>query len=113
MSFLTTYRLNRARKRRQDWAAFASLIKTPASGTVTLPANGHFAFIATADCPSGTSVASLSGASSKSISSPAMVAGQALNLDYAERGTVVTVHANFAMYAKDGLSVPHKICGGV
>lgn len=106
------YQLTRDQKRRRDRTSFDALVKTPASGAVTLPANGRFAFVATADCEAGVPVASVAGPTNYDIKSREMTAGQSLVVDRLELGTVVTVDAGFDMYVLDGLSTGSKICEG-
>jgi hypothetical protein len=113
MNKATRHLLTRARKLRQNLSAFADLISAPASGSVTLPANGRFAFVAVGAKVAGTPIADLVGPSNRSIASPAMADGEALVLDNAERATVVTVHAGFDLYVTDKLNTMFKICGGV
>lgn len=112
MNRASLYLLTRDQKRRRDRTSFDALVDGPASGAVTLPANGRFAFVATADCEAGTPVATITGPTTYDIESREMVAGESLVVDALELGTVVTVHQGFDLYVLDGLNVGNKICEG-
>ena len=101
----------KARKKRQNISAFRSLLETPAVGSVTLPANARLAFRSVAGAIAGTTAATLTGTSTRTIHSPALAAGEFVTLDYAERDTVVTPASGFDVLIDIGLGKFQKIGG--
>lgn len=97
------------RRRRQNVKKFASLLTTPASGVVTLPANARLALSPRANVLADTTAASITGPSNRTIKTPAMNAGTLLVLDNVERGSVVTPAVGFDVMLDKGLSEWGKI----
>lgn len=99
------------RKERQNRTAFAALIDTPAVGAVTLPAGARLALKSVAGATAGTTAATISGTSNRTIKTPALVAGESMTLDYVERAAVVTPAAGFEVLLDTGLGRFAKIGG--
>lgn len=94
---------HKVRKERANRDAFAALIATPAVAPFALPANARLAFRAVGVKLAGVAVATLEGPTTRNIVSPAMVSGELLVVDRAERGAVVTVAAGFEALVDTGL----------
>ena len=99
-------------KQRANRSNFSALIATPAVGTVTMPANARLAFVAPAGAAAGTTAATITGATVRTVVTPLLQAGDIFPLDYAERGAEVAVSAGFDMYIDMGLSNWVKIAEG-
>ena len=99
------------RKKRQNVTAFKALLATPATGSVTLPANARLAFRSVSGAVAGTTAATLVGTSNRTIQTPALAAGEFVTLDYAERDTVVIPSSGFDVLLDIGLGRFQKIGG--
>lgn len=97
---------------RRNRSLYASLIEDPTESEITLPANGRFAFLATASHDAGETVCTVAGPSDRTIVCKAMASGAYQKLDGLERGSVVTVSAGFDMLLDMGLGVYVKIAEG-
>jgi len=111
MNFVRS-QINKVRAERQNRSAYASLIDDPTEAEITLPANGTFAFQATAAHSAGATVCTVAGPTNRAIACPAMEDGDFFRLDRLERGSVVTVSAGFDMLLHMGLGVYVKIAEG-
>lgn len=98
---------------RQDRSKYKALLATPVVTTVTLPANASFKFHAIAIAAEGDTVATIVGPTNRTIKTKALVAGGFTNAIYLQRGTVVTLTANFDLMLNVGLGKYLKVCGGV
>lgn len=99
------------RKERQNRTAFAALIDTPAVGAVTLPAGARLALKSVAGATAGTTAATITGTSNRTIKTPALAAGESMTLDYVERAAVVTPAGGFEVLLDTGLGRFAKIGG--
>lgn len=104
--------IRKARKERANRSAFSALIAEPAVGSIALPANGRVGLVAVAGAEAGELAAILEGPSSRTIQTPAMVAGTILVIDRLERGTVVNAEEGFDVVLDVGLGVWTKIGEG-
>lgn len=105
-------RLKRKRQReRQNIAAFADLLHTPANAVVTIPANGSFAIV-TPSAHIADIAATIVGPTSRQIGTPAMQAAGHRLIGRIERGAVVTLAAWADLYVDVGLGRFQKICSG-
>lgn len=99
-------------KYRRNVSEFASLIAAPASGAFTMPAGARLSFVATAGAVAGAALATLAGASNRTIASRGLAAGERQVLDYVERGVVITPSAGIEVDLDQGLSRWGKIAEG-
>lgn len=105
--------LQKARKARQAISGFKLLIAAPVVGAVVLPASGCFALRSNVASVPGTVAATIVGATTRTIKTLNMDAGNTLTVDHIERGCVVTPSAGFDLLLDTGLGVLVKISGGV
>lgn len=101
----------KARKNRQDVSKFASLIETPASGAVVLPASGRFAFKSISGATAGTDVATVVTSVTRQIKSPVMEEGGLLVMDRLHVGSSITLESDFELFLDTGLGNYKKIAG--
>lgn len=99
-------------KSRQNVSAFRSLLTTPASGAVTLPAGARLAFQKATSTLAGVTAATIVAKTTRTIKTPVLAANELLTLDYAERGAVITPGTGFAVLIDVGLGVYKKISQG-
>lgn len=99
------------RKERQNATAFDKVVAVPVVGAITLPASARLAFRSVAGAISGTTAATVAGATTRTIKTPAMNAGSIIVLDHAERDSVVTPAAGFEVLVDIGLGRFVKIGG--
>lgn len=104
--------IHRQRKDRANRSLFASLLGTPATGSVKLPANGKLGFRPSADLAAGEPLASIAGPTSRTIESAGLEAGEVQILDWVERGSVVTPPAGVDVMLNIGFGKYQKICEG-
>lgn len=95
--------------RRRNVSLFAELLKTPATGSVTLPAGGRFAIQASVDTQPA-SAAVVTGPADRDLDVPAMVANDIHVIDWLERASVVTMQPGFNLLLDTGLSEFHVVC---
>lgn len=107
---ITTRRKARARA---DRKAFSTLVHTPATGAVALPAGARLGFTVGSNIPKGEAVASVKAATERTIVSPGLKAGERMVLDFAERAAVVTPEQGVTLELDIGLGVWAKIGEGV
>jgi hypothetical protein len=100
------------RKYRQNVSHFAALIATPASGSVTLPAGARLSFVATAGAVAGSTLATITGPTTRTIGSKGLAAGERQDFDWAERGVVIALHTGVDLYIDQGLCRWAKIATG-
>lgn len=99
------------RKGRQNRKAFNSLINSPAVGAITLPAGARLALKSVSGATAGTTAATITGVSNRTIKTPLLVAGGSVKLDYVEPRAVVTPASGFEVLLDVGLGRFVKIGG--
>lgn len=97
---------------RRNVNAFRTLIATPATGVFTMPAGARLSFVATAGATAGDTLATLVGASTRTIHARDLAAGARQVLDYVERGVVITPSAGIEVDVDQGLGRWAKIAEG-
>jgi len=106
------YSACRRQKQRKAVSTFAALIATPASGAFTMPAGARLSFIATAGATAGDTLATITGATNRTIKAKTLAAGDRQVFDFAERGVVITPSAGIEVDVDTGLAVWAKIAEG-
>lgn len=102
----------RRQKERRAVSAFKALIASPASGAFTMPAGAKLSFVATAGATAGDTLATLVGASNRTIKARTLAAGERQVFDFAERGVVITPSVGVEVDVDSGLAVWKKIAEG-
>lgn len=77
-----------------------------------MPANARISFVATAGATLGDTLATLAGASSRTIQAQTLAAGDRQILDYVERGVTVTPSSGIEVHVDQGLARWAKIAEG-
>lgn len=104
--------VHQKRKERANVLAFNPLIATPATGDFPMPANGRIRFVSGAGCAAGTTAATLTGASDRTIKTPLLASGGVVKLDHVEKDVVVTPSAGFDVEVDCGCGIWRKIAEG-
>lgn len=99
-------------KGRKAVSAFASLIKTPASGAFAMPAGARISFVAAAGAIAGSTLATVAGTVTRTIKSKGLAAGVRQIFDSAERGVVITPSTGIEVDVDQGLARWAKIAQG-
>ncbi len=99
-------------KKRKAVSAFAALIASPASGAFTMPAGAKLSFVATAGATAGDTLATITGATNRTIKARTLGIGGRQMFDFAERGVVITPSAGIEVDVDTGLAVWKKIAEG-
>lgn len=102
----------RRQKARKAVSAFAALIATPASGAFTMPAGARLSFVATAGATAGDTLATIAGATTRTIKAKTLAAGARQVFDFAEHGVVITPSSGIEVDVDKGLAVWAKIAEG-
>lgn len=106
------YGICRRQKQRKAVSAFASLIAAPASGAFTMPAGARLSFVATAGATAGDTLATITGATDRTIEAKTLAAGERQVFDFAERGVVITPSSGIEVDVDQGLARWAKIAEG-
>jgi hypothetical protein len=103
----------RGRMERQDISRFKSLIITPLTGAVTFPGNARVRLRSIAGCAAGTTAATITSRSTRTIKTPLLAAGGSLKIDWVERKSIITPVAGFEVYIdSNGFGKYRKIAVG-
>lgn len=97
------------RKQRANVQAFAAAIASPVASPVLLPAGARIAFVATAPAIAGATAGVITGASTRTILTPIMVAGERIVIDWAEKNSVVTIGTGFDLHVNTKFGEYSKI----
>lgn len=100
---------NREQRAKRDRAVFASLIESPQTGAITLPANGRLYVKSIAGNSEGDTAAQIND---RTIHTPALETNQVMPIGYIERGSVVTPGAGLELLVDMGLGRFTKIAEG-
>ena len=106
-------------------AKYKALIKTPATGAFTLPANGKFAVKSTAGNIANATALTLAGyhstqsnadplpkptpGSTRTVKVPLLAAGKMYKIGNLQRAAVVTMSVGFELWVHTGLGVYKKV----
>lgn len=111
-NYASGYATCRRQKRRKAVSAFAALIGTPASGAFTMPAGARLSFVATTGAAAGDTLATIVGATDRTIIAKDLAAGDRQVFDFAELGVVITPSSGIEVDVDTGLAVWAKIAEG-
>lgn len=109
---MDSFNQRKSRKERQDASAFSTLIATPAPGFFRMPAKGRLKIVSLLGCIAGSTMATITGSSIRTIKSPLLTVGGYLILDNVDASAIVDPPANFDVYVDIGLNVFRKVCTG-
>lgn len=98
-------------QQRRNISAFKALIASPATTPFQMPAGARVSFVVAAGASAGDTLATLAGASNRTIKARALGAGGRQVLDYIERGVTVSPSAGVEVDVDRGLSVWAEIYG--
>lgn len=99
-------------ERRRDVSAFRFLIATPAVGAFTMPARARLAFSSTAGSAAGDTLATIVGATTRTIKAKLLAADAKQIFDGADFSVVITPSTGIDVYVDQGLARWAKIAGG-